>query len=128
MLGEINWILIFGPLAYFLIVGGVLDGYIVFVVMKLRRYGYAFGEALLANVFSMLVGFAAWPFIFPAGFDFAELSMGSYGLLWMLTALSEALVLKVFNRRKRWKVVLMASTFMNTISFIIMYLYFVMIN
>lgn len=125
---DVNWPLIIGPLAYFLVIGGLMDGFFVHVFLQPRKFLFAIGQALLANSVSLVAGFVAWPYIFPTGFDFAELSLASYGLLWLLTMLCEALVLKLFNRRKSWNRVLMASICMNVLSFIILYLFFVMIN
>ena len=128
LLNSINWALIFGPLIYVIMVGGFLDGYFVYLFLRPRKFFVAFGEALLANLFSLIVGFVSWPYIFPAGFDYAELSLLSYGALWLVTVLSEAAVLKLFNRRKSWKPVLAASILMNIISFVMLYLFFYWMN
>ncbi len=128
LIGEINWALILGPLGYFIIVGGLLDGLFVFLFLRLRKYLVAIGEALVANIFSLLAGFYSWPYIFPNGFDFEDLSFISYGLLWLVTVITEAIVLKLFNRSKAWKFIFLASVIMNLVSFAVLYLYFWMIN
>ena len=128
LLGEINWSLVLGPLGYFIIVGGLLDGLFVFVFLRLRKYLVAIGEALVANIFSLLTGFYSWPYIFPTGFDFEDLSMVSYGLLWLVTVITEALVQKLFNRSKAWTMIFLASMVMNLVSFAVLYLYFWIIN
>jgi len=128
VLDGVNWPLLFGPLAYFIAVGGLLDGFFIYRWLRLPRFGIAFGEALLANLFSLIVGFVAWPYIFPNGFDYAELSMVSYGMLWVVTVVSEALVLALFNRKKPRLQVVGASVSMNFVSFVLLYGFFWWMN
>jgi len=128
VLDGVNWPLLLGPLAYFITVGGLLDGYFVFRWLQLPRFGIAVGEALLANLFSLIMGFVAWPYIFPNGFDYAELSMLSYGMLWVVTVVSEAFVLALFNRRKPRVRIVGASVSMNLVSFVLLYGFFWWMN
>ena len=128
LLDAINWGLILWPVAYFVLVGGVLDGFFVYRFLRLKKFHIAFLEALFANIFSLFVGFLAWPYIFPNGFDFADLSIGSYFALWLVTVFAEAFILRVLNRSHPFKPILAASACMNLVSFVVMYLFFLWKN
>lgn len=124
----VNWGLIFWPILYFLFVGGVLDAFLVFRLLRLSRFGKAVLEGLLANLFSFITCFCAWPYVFANGFDFADLSLPPALTLWILTVVSEAFVIRLFNRKKRWWPILGVCALMNLISFALLYFFMLAIN
>jgi hypothetical protein len=119
--------LVVWPIIYFLFAACLLDGYFIYSFLKTKSFKIAAGIGLLSNLFSLFICFFAWPYIFPTGFDFADLSIFSYGLLWLTTVTAEALIIQMFIK-KQLKPVMVTSAAMNLVSFTILYLFFVAIN
>ena len=69
-----------------------------------------------------------WHYIFPTGFDFADMSMISYFQLWLTAVLAESFFLKMFYRRKSWNQIIITSVVMNVVAYAILYVVFVYIN
>jgi hypothetical protein len=113
---------------YFVIVSGFIEGIFIYYFLKNRKYIFAVLQSLLVNGFSLFVSLKVWPFIFPTGFDFADLTLPVYSLLWLAAVVAEAFLLKVFYRRTDWKRIIMTSLVMNLAAYTILYLLFVYIN
>jgi hypothetical protein len=113
---------------YFVIVSGFIEGIFIYYLLKNRKYVFAVLQSLLVNGFSLFVSLKVWPYIFPTGFDFADLTLPTYSLLWLAAVAAETLLLKVFYRRAEWKRIIMTSIVMNLVAYTILYLLFVYIN
>lgn len=120
--------MILKSILYFVIVIGFLEGIFIYRLLKNRKLIYAVIQSLLVNGISLFVSVKVWPYIFPTGFDFADMSLASYSLLWLTAVVSESLLLKLFYRRSGWKWIIMTSLVMNIVSYTILYLVFIYIN
>jgi len=105
-----------------------VEGFFIYRLLKNRNYFFAVLQSLLVNGLSLFVSIKAWPFIFPTGFDFADMSLLSYSLLWLVAVVSEAVFLKLFYRRREWRQIFITSLVMNLVSYTILYLLFIYIN
>ena len=123
---QIN--LVFRSLIYFFLVSGLIEGLVIFYILKNRKYVFAVAQSLLINGLSLLVSLIVWPYIFPTGFDFADMSMISYFQLWLSAVLAESFFLKMFYRRKSWNQIIITSVVMNVVAYAILYVVFVYIN
>jgi hypothetical protein len=113
---------------YFVIVSGFIEGIFIYYFLKNRKYVFAVLQSLLVNGFSLFVSLKVWPYIFPTGFDFADLTIPTYSLLWLAAVVSETLLLKIFYRRAEWKRIIMTSIVMNLVAYTILYLLFLYLN
>ena len=120
--------LVLRSIIYFFIVGGLIEGFFIYSMLKSRKYSFAVGQSLLVNGLSLIVSLIAWPYIFPTGFDFADLDFGSYFLLWLAAVAGEIIFLKLFYRKETWMRVVLTNVVMNIVAYIILYLVFVYAN
>src|SRR5436190_18494971 len=115
-------------IVYFVVVSGFVEGFFIFWLLKNRNYFFAVLQSLLVNGLSLFVSIKTWPYIFPTGFDFADMSLFSYSLLWLVAVLSEAVFLKLFYRRREWRQIFGTSLVLNLVSYTILSLLFIYIN
>ena len=120
--------MVLNSILYFVIVSGFIEGIFIYYLLKNRKYVFAVIQSLLVNGVSLLVSLKVWPYIFPAGFDFADLTIPVYSLLWLAAVVAETLMLKLFYRRTEWKRIIMTSLLMNLAAYTILYLLFVYMN
>ena len=113
---------------YFIIVGGFVEGIFIYYLLKNRKYLFAVVQSLLVNGFSLFVSLKVWPYIFPTGFDFADLTLPVYSLLWLAAVVAEMVLLKLFYRRTGWNQIILTSVIMNAVAYTILYLLFVYMN
>jgi hypothetical protein len=111
------------PLVFFMVVCGLVEGLVLFL-FKAGNYGQTLGIALVANLVSLVLGFIIWNAL-PTDPDVESLSevLLSYALLWAISVVSEALIIKLMKRSLPWRRIWTASIVMNLVTYIILYFF-----
>lgn len=94
--------------------------------MKFNSYGAAAGHSGIANIVSLIGGYALWELLDTIP-EFEYRSNYLYvftGLAFVLTVLLEALVLKLFNSTASWGRIFKVSLVMNLASYLLFILLF----